>query len=243
MINKVSHIFFCCTIAIWLITGCSPKYVVKVDSMKSEVVPEGTMYVLLPGLKDVHKDDLLFKEFSTYIVKILEEKGYKQVSQHDECQLLIYLSYGLGIPKPTQYLSSEIPAGFPAFKKTNQLSSPAHDAVAMNIASLSGYVGMRPHTNDPYYGPYGFYDSYPVLPRNQYQRYLILEAVDYPASKIRGETVPVWKLTVTSRGESDDLREVFPALVVAGADYIGTNTGKQVEIFLSGNDARIKKLK
>jgi len=53
----------------------------------------------------------------------------------------------------------------------------------------------------------------------------------------------VWRTVVTSRGTSNDLREVFPVLVAASQPYISTNTGKQVKVILNENDRAVIEIK
>lgn len=70
-----------------------------------------------------------------------------------------------------------------------------------------------------------------------YLRYIVLEAIDFTdyRQKLQSgiENPPIkeiWRLAVTSRGEADDLRLVFPVLIKAGTPYIGTNTGRIIRV-------------
>ena len=57
------------------------------------------------------------------------------------------------------------------------------------------------------------------------------------------EILPLWKTNITSTGSSGDLRLVFPVLVGAAADHLGTNTGHQVVVELGEDDIRVRRVK
>ena len=74
-------------------------------------------------------------------------------------------------------------------------------------------------------------------------RFLILDAVDLEEYRQSEKVIEVWRTTVTSKGSSGDLRRVFPVLVGAAKSYIGTNTGKQIDITLTEQDERVLEIK
>jgi hypothetical protein len=259
MIKKSSqfqlHLMAAAFLIAGMIAGCAPIYQIKVDAIAAPSAPEGKDYVLLPGMPGMSNNDLHFKEYSVYVANVLEDNGYRQVAKKEECQLLIYLSYGIGTPNPTNYTNI---AAADSSSPGRTILSP-HPDPAPAVVYLSRYNDMRRypfaspgHYRDfrlrpgyypgyfPGYDP-DYYSPYEIYPL--YQRYMILEAVDYPASKSRGEPVPVWKVTVSDWGERNDIREVFPALAAAAGEYIGADTGAEVEVNLSGNDARVQRLK
>jgi hypothetical protein len=62
----------------------------------------------------------------------------------------------------------------------------------------------------------------------QFDRWIILEAIDAKPLLQTGTVVQVWRTTVTSSGRSSDLRAVFPIMIAAAKPFIATNTEKQV---------------
>ena len=72
---------------------------------------------------------------------------------------------------------------------------------------------------------------------------VILNAVDLSAYRESQTFVPVWKTTITSKGRSGDLRLVFPVLVGAATEYIGTDTGHQVRVEIKESDSRVLKVR
>lgn len=233
-------------LAAGLIAGCAPRYSLIVDSIEAPAAPEGKDYVLLPGMRGLSANDLHFKAYAATMVRVLEDRGYRQAAKKEDCQLLIYLSYGIGEPKPTTYAQF---AGMPPSPAPPEKDAGT-PAESTRAGSLPYYV-VRPYPfpdPDYYYHGHRFYPRFgagypPFEIYALYQRYMILEAVDYRASKTGGEVVPVWKVTVSHWGERNDLREIFPALAVAAGDYIGTNTNNEVTVNLSENDARLRHLK
>jgi hypothetical protein len=76
-----------------------------------------------------------------------------------------------------------------------------------------------------------------------YIKYIVLNAVDYAAYRDGKRTVQLWKTTITTRGVSDDLRKLFPIMIAASFDYIGTDTGEKIEIEIGEEDERIQALR
>ena len=77
----------------------------------------------------------------------------------------------------------------------------------------------------------------------EYHRYLVLKALDLSEYKRGGKFIPIWEVIVTSYGSSGDLRRVFPVLVAAALPYIGTNTGKKVNVLLTEINDNVKFIK
>ncbi len=93
----------------------------------------------------------------------------------------------------------------------------------------------------PSYGITGYtthIDSYTT-----FFRFIVLDAVDLVEYNHSEKIIQVWKTTVTSRGSSGDLRRVFPVLMAAATPYIGTNTGKQVDVTLTEGDKAVSEIK
>jgi hypothetical protein len=72
---------------------------------------------------------------------------------------------------------------------------------------------------------------------------LTLDAIDFDEYKRSQRKVQVWKTTATNISPIGDLRRVFPVLLAASKPYIGTNTGKKVNIRLTENDKRVIEIK
>ena len=84
-----------------------------------------------------------------------------------------------------------------------------------------------------------------VPPRTQtvketsYMRNLILESYDLKDPKGQAQ---LWKTTLQSEGDLNDLRLVLAYMIAASADHFGTNTGQLVRVNINGYDPRVLKI-
>jgi hypothetical protein len=108
-----------------------------------------------------------------------------------------------------------------------------------SVYSSKGGYGTYSGTaySAPVYGVTGYRTG--VRSYTYFVRYLRLDGVNLQKYRLSGTFEPVWKATVTSVGSSGDLREVFPYMLVASADHIGTRTDKALSITLKDNDERL----
>lgn len=52
--------------------------------------------------------------------------------------------------------------------------------------------------------------------------------------------VQLWKVSVQSRGQSNDLRLIFPYMVTAMQPYLGTNTGHMLTVIVDETNLLLK---
>ncbi len=219
--------------AIFFLTGCAQKtkFHIYVDSI-GESSKSKMNYILLSGNKKVNVDDLEFKEYATYINRALKKKGFIQ-SSFENANIAIFLDYGIGEPKENSYSYS-----LPTYGKTGVSSSTTYGTVNTygNSASYSGTT-----YNTPSYGITGS-QSYSGT-HTTYHRYAILSATDLAKYKINNKTIQLWKTTISSTGSSGDLRRVFPLLITASQNYLGTNSTQKIKILLSEDDKEVLEIK
>ena len=148
----------------------------------------------------------------------------------EDADVAIYLSYGIGDPQKHQFSYT-----LPVYGQTGVSSSTTtgifHSDGSFHATTIYtptyGITGYTTHTKT--------YETY--------FRFFVLEAVDVNKYIHSLRIVPVWKTTVTSTGSSGDLRRVFPVLVAAAKPYIGTNTGKKVEVSIMENSKEIAEIR
>lgn len=63
-----------------------------------------------------------------------------------------------------------------------------------------------------------------------YRRYLMLDAYDATAYLNKQTPQQLWKISVQSLGQSNDLRLTLPFMVTAMQPYIASNTGQIVSV-------------
>ena len=216
-----------------MISCVGPKFLVNVDSICSPEPEAKKNYVLLPGLEGINANDLQYQEYANYVDKALAKKGFLKSDDIKNADIAIFLVYGIGDPQVQQYTYS-----LPVWGQTGVSSSSTYGTIN-TFDNTTTYSGTTTYT--PTYGIVG--STTHTGTTVTYFRYLVLDAIDLEIYRKNKKVVQVWKTSVTSPGSSGDLRQVFPILVGASMDYIGTNTGKKVRVTLYENDKRVKEVK
>ncbi len=201
--------------------GCA-HYEVMVSSINNNETAGNKVFVA-PGMKDVAINDLQFQEFSNYIKKVLIKKGFAIVNTIDEADQVVMLVYAISGPQ-------NYTANVPLWGPTGIESSTTYG----NISSSGSYYG-----NTYYNQTYGI-TGVAQVKRTFYSRTIILIAFDWKLFKTKKVEKQLWKTDIVSIGSSNDLRYVFPYMVVAAEQYIGTNTRHAVTVKINEYDRRVK---
>lgn len=225
--NKI--IAFSLLLTFTVLSGCATNNVapplhfsVLVDSIAAEHKDVPKTYAIGSGDKTISSGDLHFREYAGQVEKALAVSGYVKVANPDDAAILIALVYGISEPRDT----------------TSSYALPVIGQTGVVASNTYGRVGAGGNfsattTNVPSFGVTG----YLPITENQttYTRYFVATAFDINASKSSGKDTQLWKTTVTSSGSSGDLRYVFPYMVYATQPYLGTNTGKKIEVKVMGD--------
>ncbi len=220
-----------------ILSGCETmqpmRFYSSIDSLARPDAAAMKRYILVPGGKGVEVGDLQFQEFATYIDKALTENGFIKASTLQEADVAIFLTYAIGDPQTYQYTYS-----LPTWGQTGVSSANTYGTVSSygNTATYSG--------NTTYTPTYGVTGSTTHLATNTtYTRFLFLDAYDVATYTKENKMNQVWKTNVVSVGSSNDLRLVVPYMVAAMKPYLGTNTGRKVEIEVREDDPAVKLLR
>lgn len=219
------------------LAGCAttgPSFRVHVDSINNPEAQSGNTYVLLSADKDISESDLHFKEFASYVNRVLASRGMRETSNFDEADMAIFLVYGIEEPQEQQYSYS-----VPIWGQTGVSSSTTYGTVSSYGGGYGIYSGTTSYT--PTYGVTGYSSHTGNLVT--FFRYMFLDAYDLATYRNTEKEVQAWKLKVTSTGTSGDIRQVFPVLVAASKDYLGTNTGKRISVNLHETDDAVLEVK
>jgi hypothetical protein len=213
-----------------LLAACSTmKYDVSVNGFADASKSQLRSYVLLPGNTGVTADDLEFKEFASYVDRVLTSRGYQRAADPRTANIAIFLTYGIGEPQEHSYTYS-----IPIYGQTGVSS-------AYTTGTLSSYGNTGTYSGTTTYTPsYGIVGA--TTHRGTYttcMRFMGLEAEDIQQYVQAKKIVPTWSLHVASEGRTCDLRQVIPVMVGASSQYIGTNTGKIINVLLKPDDPRI----
>lgn len=229
MLKKLSILL----IFISMISCAGPRHFVDIDSICSPVSSSRTNYILLPGLEGLNVNDLQYQEYASYVDRALAKKGFFKTVDIKSADIAIFLSYGMGDPQVQQYTYS-----LPTWGQTGVSSSNTYGTI-QTFGNSATYSGTTTYT--PTYGITGYTTH--TGTKISYFSFLLLNAVDLEIYRKNEKIVNIWKISATSSGSSSDLRQVFPILVVASMDYIGTNTGKKLQITIYENDRKINAIK
>jgi hypothetical protein len=220
-----------CLIAFF--TGCAHVYHVGIDSINDGQELANKTYVLVPGNSELEAGDLQFREFATYLGRALKMNGYTAAGVNQTPEIEIYLSYGLGSPQPRVRTYA-----VPVWGQTGVDIT----TVEKTIETRSGASKTISRTNiTPEYGVTGYtlqektYTTYP--------KYVEIDAYKIKNAKPGDKLEELWKTTIHSEGKRNELRHVFPILIAAAAKYLGGNTGQEIEISLTADQAEVKMIK
>lgn len=176
-----------------------------VDALATTEAQNKRQFVILPGNKDTNENDLLFIEFKNYVERALIQRGFVKAPSLETGDVVLFLSYGIGEPQVHQF-SYDVPiwtsySYYPYYYGRRRGYSP-RPSVAYGV---SGYTQRI--------------ESYTL-----YRRYLILDAYEMGAYLNKQTPQQLWKISVQSQGQSNDLRLTLPFMVTAMQPYIASNT-------------------
>jgi len=217
--------------------GCASiqpsRYEVRVDSIAAPNANFGKKYILLPANREINVRDIQFREYASYVHKVLIKHGYEPAKNIDSADIIVMLAYGIGEPKAHNYTYSS-----PIVGQTGVASSQTTGFASSygRFATYSGYT-----TNTPTYGVTGYRQH--SGPYETCARFIMLNAFDLKAKAKNTSDLEVWKTVITSEGSSCDLRAVFPGILLAAEGLIGSNTGKKVGVSILLEDPAINELK
>ncbi|HBL19936.1 MAG TPA: DUF4136 domain-containing protein, partial [Alteromonas mediterranea] len=84
----------------------TPRVNTSVSSLASEDSSTFKSFILIPSSNSVSINDLQFKEYSSYVKKLLQKNGYKNSQEKENPDLIIFVGYGIGEPEQSQYTYS-----------------------------------------------------------------------------------------------------------------------------------------
>lgn len=213
----------------------APLINVRVTSTSNATALHKHTYVLAPGREGVDPSDPLFKEFAAYVTRALTAKGYASTDDPRTADLAILLSYGIGQPTPPDMHvlidGQTDPTNGSRWRSVEGVTAAmvkdwetSTSAVPLGTMSAGAVDGARVEA-------YGTVDR--ASPISQYGRWAEVLAIDaHEYARARAIT-EVWKTTITSRGSSDNLRQVFPIMIAGAAPYLGADTKGRVSVDLT----------
>lgn len=208
----------------FFISGCTTtnSYNIRVNSFsdKDTKIEKYSFNILSAEKND---SNLEFKEYAIQVRKILEQKGNTFSSDIKTCDVIVFLSYSIDDGKTTTSVSM-----MPIYGG-NQYTSTIQNSVGQTIGSVQ--TGPQ----NPYM-PTSYQPVYSS--QTNFTRQIILSGFK------RATNTPLWETKITSTGYSDDLRQIFPIMLIGASDEIGTNTHgiKNINLEISPYNAELRSL-
>lgn len=194
------------------LTGCERSYEVKVDGIKDNrySFPVGTPYALLLPPKGMVGQDFNRAKAESMVKTALSVQGYYPVDRVEEAELVITVEYGMS-------------AGRVSFREKPTLNTPLIGPAELGYRNYPGIVPVS---------------ETEIVPEMVQTKYITFSARDPKTMDENGKPAEVWNLVVKVEDEGQNLEKYMPVLLAASMKYLGTNTGKQIEIDISdGNEA------
>jgi hypothetical protein len=159
------------------------------------------------------KDPEMEQEFKAKIEKLLDLKGYV-LTAFAQADYYLVFAYGQG-------QGGAVPVPMPVY-------------------------GPRPYPyGGGYYRPYGFApvpDYYPPRVQQLYDRWLVVNVIEGPRYRDKGEFQRVWQGEARSTGYSPNLRATINFLLVTLFEDFGKSTGRGRVVEVSEEDFRAQEL-
>ena len=196
---------------IFLSTGCSPvssKYRVMVDAITAPSLTTIPKNYTIQALKEETNINSL--EFLLYKEKLnnqLQQSGYNLVDNPVEDAQIIYFDYGI---------EKEL--------ETTQTYSEPDITFGVSVGYPYNYYQRGYH---PFWNDYRYRQNYTTYQKNYiyYNRYITLLAKE-PTGK------ELWRVDVSSIGESKNLKKIIPLLIESATPYMGRNTQQPIKIIV-----------
>jgi hypothetical protein len=198
---------------IFAMVGCSHivnKYRVTVDAVTNARYNTSPSSYIIKPLGDSTNDDLKFQRQSSRLIKILNQKGYNLVQNRSLAKQIIYFDYGIEkIREETRtYSEPDVSVGFSWGYPYGYYHHPFHSHFWNEV----GYTQYRTYSK-----------TYRL-----FNRYIVILSRDRDGRKL-------WRVDVSSVGESHNLPQIVPILLRASTPYIGRNIDKPIEFSIDEN--------
>ena len=137
----MKRIAFVCS-GILFFAGCLPPFHINVDSISSPgKLLADSKCIILPSDPNAVNSPLHFKEYSQYIKRALEKKGYEVTESIGEAQVAIFLKYGISGPEENIYGYSA-----PVWGQTGVSSSHSTGTIHSLGGGMASYSGTTTYT-------------------------------------------------------------------------------------------------
>jgi len=190
-------------------TGCTvtPKYHVTIDAITApNVTIQPSTYIIKPLDPNQKADDLKFQRYATVLDQVLQSKGYQKALNETSKQ---EIDFNYGIDKVSEERETYI-----------------EPDMSMSVGFGFPFGGYSPFYHPIYYGNSFYGGGYyrRSTTHTYYNRYVSILAKDSSSSK------ELWRVDVSSIGESKNLKRIIPLLIKSAQPYLGLSTDEPIEL-------------
>jgi len=213
-------------------TFAQPHTEVEVNSF-GEYDMNGKTYVIIPANDNIDENDLEFKEYSSYIKKILATAGARECSEFLNADICVLMHYEIANQSYSETVSVPVwgKTGISSIS-TNTYSTGSSNTYAnanVSVYGNSAYGSGNSYTNGSSnttsttnvnysYGISGYRNVQRHV--DNYLRVLNLYAYE---NKDVEKPVMVWKTNIMSDGYTNNLRPIIPAMSYGILGCVGSN--------------------
>lgn len=208
------------------LSGCSfkPTMTVGVDGIGTGINASQTRYTLESAVDGVDESDLHFIEYARYIDSALQQRGMRKADSLDTADVIVAVNYGSSLQTRTVFR----PLNNDLFHYRHRCLGRPHSLRCRRLRSLHARDRFSIFARDR---------ADVVVSR---RAFIALEARSTEAS---AGAPALWATRARAAVSTSDLRVVMPWLIAAAADYIGTDTQREVVVSVDADDAGLQRLK
>jgi len=187
--------------------GCGQQVSVTVEAKAGPQAKAETHYVLAASDPIVKPGNPDYIVISKAVARALASQGFEEAKTQEPGDLAVVIDWMVSDPKVVaRHAGGDI--GEPQVRG----SAPGRAGMPVGGTNNAGSFGFGVEGQD----------------RGElvYTRVLTLKAVDRGAYAIDHMAQPVWSMTLTSEGDTDDVAKFAPEMVAAAMPYMATNAGK-----------------
>ncbi|SFC62003.1 DUF4136 domain-containing protein [Pragia fontium] len=203
-----------------VLSGCAHTENIQVSAIAAG--DDSTQYKKFAIVSDKYQatnDDLQFAEYARQVTAVLNQQGYVQAQNSKDAQILVSLSYRLSAPQT----------------RTDIVNVPVYPNVGPFYDTRFGHHPY-PILGYPVYQPM-------VYQSIIYKKLVRLQAIDAVVYAKDKTVKPLWDVMIISHNDNDDLRYMFPYMLVAAEPYIGRNSAHSIEVSVPEKDPAVMQLR
>ena len=209
--------------------GPSP-YVVSIDAIAAPGGSGSNTNFLVPGSSEMSADDLHFQEFSSYLHRALQDRGYTAAATVTDADVSIELSYRVDGPYTKMESFSR-----PIYGRTG--TGHRYEPIPHHKRKSGDRTGYFRSSS---FGVIGYSNELRTI--TNYLQVAKIAAYEQGAANSSASPVNLWSVEMEMYREQNDLREGFPVMLAAALPYLGINSSRKVTLELQADDPAIRKL-